>query len=69
MVSDDVFLWIAHGAKNGRIIQTKREIQVYLVSSLKLRKMSEIEKISEKLEVLDLEYEETRADEDEVNAG
>ena len=31
--------------------------------------MSEIEKISEKLEVLDLEYEEYRADEDEVNAG
>lgn len=29
--------------------------------------MSEIEKISEKLEVLDLEYEEYRADEDQVN--
>ena len=31
--------------------------------------MSEIEKISEKLEVLDLEYEEYRAHEDQENAG
>ena len=31
--------------------------------------MSEIEKISEKLEVLDLEYEKYRAGEDQENAG